>query len=353
MNMKRQSMRNKCHQGVVQGGFTLVELMIALVLGLVVIGGVISVFLSNQQSYRTNQALGEIQDNSRTAFEFLARDIRDAGLTGCGNLGRVANVLMNSPAGGGADWWANWGNAVHGYDDTQIDPAVATGTAPTDRVANTDSIELLGAGDSTYTVDAPNSTTAQFKLNEPKTDLADGDIVIVCDPNQATIMQVTNYNVANVTVVHNAGSGSGTPGNCTKFMGYPTLVPCSVANGTPYTYANNAQLAKLSAVDWYIGNNPAGGRSLYRETMGNNAGTPMAVFQEMVRNVTNMQITYLVKGAPSYVAASSVALTDWSNVTAVQVQLTFQSTNQRAGTDVQPLQRNYTTTITLRNRVDN
>jgi type IV pilus assembly protein PilW len=350
MNMKRQSMRNKYHQGAVQGGFTLVELMIALVLGLVVIGGVISVFLSNQQSYRTNQALGEIQDNSRTAFEFLARDIRDAGLTGCGNLGRVANVLRNSPSGGGTDWWANWGNAIHGYDDAQIDPAVATGTAPTDRVANTDSIELLGAGDSTYTVDAPNSTTAQFKLNEPKTDLADGDIVIVCDPNQATILQVTNYNVSNVTVVHNDGAGSGTPGNCSKGLGVPTV--CTTT-GTPYTYANNAQLAKLSAVDWYIGNNPAGGRSLYRETISNQAATPTPSYQEMVRNVTNMQIAYLVKGASSYVAASSGALTDWSNVTAVQVQLTFQSTNQRAGTDVQPLQRNYTTTITLRNRVDN
>ena len=350
MNLKRLSMRNKYHHGVIQGGFTLVELMIALVLGLVVIGGVISVFLSNQQSYRTNQALGEVQDNSRTAFEFLARDIRNAGLTGCGNSGRVANVLANSPNGGGADWWANWNNSVHGYDDTQADPAVTTGSGVAERVANTDSIQLLGASDSGYTVDAPNSTTAQFKLNEPNADLADGDIIIVCDPNQATIMQVTNYNVANVTVVHNAGSGSGTPGNCTKFMGYPTLIPCVVANGTPYTYANNAQLAKLSAADWYIGNNPSGGRSLYRLAIKNIGGVPQNDPQEMVRNVTDMQISYLARGASQFVLASAVA--NWLDVTAVQVTLTFQSTNQRAGTNVQPLTRQYTTTITLRNRVN-
>lgn len=345
MNRKSQPMKNRTVQCRVQRGFTLVELMIALVLGLVVIGGVISVFLSNQQSYRTNQSLGEIQDNSRTAFEFLARDIRDAGLTGCGNLGRVANVLNNSPAGGGTAWWADWSNAVHGYDDAQADPAVPTGAATTNRVANTDSIQVLGAGDSTYTVDAPNSTTAQFKLNDPSADLADGDIVIVCDPTQATILQVTNYQSTNVTVVHNTGVG--TPGNCSKGLGFPTV--CSTL-GTPYIYANNAQLAKLSAADWYIGNNSAGGRSLYRATISNNAGVPTSVYQEMVRNVTNMQITYLVRGAASFVPATGV--TDWSTVTAVQVQLLFQSTNQRAGTDVQPLQRNYTTTITLRNRVD-
>ena len=39
-------------------GFTLVELMIALVLGLVVVAGVGSVFLANQNAYRTNVALG-------------------------------------------------------------------------------------------------------------------------------------------------------------------------------------------------------------------------------------------------------------------------------------------------------
>src|SRR5690554_7701360 len=60
-------------------GFTLVELMIALVLGLLVIAGVGSVFLANQNAYRTNVALGEAQESARISFEFLARDIRSAG----------------------------------------------------------------------------------------------------------------------------------------------------------------------------------------------------------------------------------------------------------------------------------
>src|SRR5579859_2062961 len=75
------------------GGFTLVELMIAMLLGLIVIGGVVSIFAANQQSSYTNTALGEVESSSRAAFELMARDIRDAGLTGCGNNTRVANVV--------------------------------------------------------------------------------------------------------------------------------------------------------------------------------------------------------------------------------------------------------------------
>ncbi|WP_407275947.1 prepilin-type N-terminal cleavage/methylation domain-containing protein [Halothiobacillus sp. DCM-1] len=338
-----------------QRGFTLIELMIALVLGLIVIGGVVSVLLSNQQSYRSNQALAQVQDGSRIAFEFLTRDIRQAGLTGCGNT-NVANVLNNSPANGGTDWWANWANALQGYAAGATAP-VATGTAATQRTTNSDSITLMSAGDSGYSVDAPNSTTAQFKLNEPKPDLQDGDIVIVCDPNQATILQVTNYNASNVTVVHNTGTG--TPGNCSKGLGFPT--DCSSTNGNPYTYQNNAMLAKLNASYWYIGNNALGtcaastpqNCSLFRSTISVSSSggkvNAQPQEQEIVRGVTNMQLGYL-QGGTSFVPAASV--TNWSQVTAVQVTLTLAvPTNPNNPNDPRVIQRVFTNTIALRNRM--
>lgn len=333
-------------------GFTLVELMIALVLGLVVIGGVISVLLSNQQTYRTNQALSQVQDGSRTAFEFLARDIRQAGLTGCGNASKVANVLNNSPTNGGTDWWANWNNALQGYAANATAP-VATGTAANERAANTDSISLMSAGDSSYSVNAPSSTAANFKLNEPKTDLQIGDIIIVCDPNQATILQVSDYNINNVTVVHNTGNKV-SPGNCSDGLGFPTV--CT-QTGTGYTYQNNAMLAKLNASYWYIGNNSLGtcsattplACSLFRSTISVSGGNAAAQAQEIVRGVTNMQLAYL-QGGTSFVAAGSV--TDWSAVTAVRVTLTVAvPTNPNNVNNPEIVQRVFTNTIALRNRV--
>ncbi|HEY8585280.1 MAG TPA: prepilin-type N-terminal cleavage/methylation domain-containing protein [Rhodanobacter sp.] len=322
-------------------GFTLIELMVAMLLGLIVIAGVVSVFLANQRSYRTNQALGDVQDGSRIAFEMLARDIRDAGATGCDNSGRVANVLNN----GATDWWANWGNALRGYGGSETDPAVATGTSAGTRVSGTDSLTLIGGGATGLSVASHNPTSAQFKLNQTSSDLQSGDVVLVCDPNHASLMQITNYNNSNVTLVHNTGTG--TPGNCSKGLGFPT--DCSSVNGNGYEFGPNSQLFKLSAVDWFIGNNPPGGRSLYRMNVSTVGGVPTAQAQEMVRDVTAMGITYHQAGSAAFVAPTAV--TNWAVVDAVRVTLTLQSVDKRAGTDVQPIQRTFTATTTVRNRV--
>ena len=68
-----------------QSGLTLVELMISIFLGLLVLGGVISVVLANSQAFRTNQALSEMQETARTAIELMARDIRESGHPVCTN----------------------------------------------------------------------------------------------------------------------------------------------------------------------------------------------------------------------------------------------------------------------------
>ncbi|MFC5526421.1 PilW family protein [Rhodanobacter ginsengisoli] len=332
-------------------GFTLIELMIAMLLGLIVIAGVVSVFLATQQSARTNKALGDVEDGSRIAFEMMARDIRDAGLTGCGNAGRVANVLQNGPGSATPDWWANWGNAVHGYPvGSTTDPALTVGTAATDQVTGTDSLQLIGAADTGLSVAAtPSSTAANFKLNDTTSDLTTGDVIIVCDPDHATIVQITNYTNSNVTVVHNTGTG--TPGNCSKGMGYPTV--CT-ANGNGYQFGPNSQIFKLAAVDWYIGTNPIGGKSLYRVSVVTSGAKPTATAQEMVRDVTAMTIKYHQSNplGTGFVNATTIgADANWATVDAVQVTLTLESVDKRAGTDVKAISRNFTATTTVRNRV--
>jgi type IV pilus assembly protein PilW len=326
----------------VSPGFTLIELMVAMLLGLVVIAGVVSVFLANQRSYRTNQALGDVQDGSRIAFEMMARDIRDAGLTGCSNSGRVANVLNNSPTGGGTTWWANWNNAVVGYGGSDTDLAVATGTTEGQRVAGTDSLMLLGGEGSGVSVKVNSEPAATFTINEASSDLKAGDVIIVCDPDHATLAQITSY--AGGTITHAA---SGSPGNCTTDLNFPTVCSSSAS----YVFATNSQITKLGAADWYIGNSPVvGGRSLYRVGLDNVAGVPTPTAQEMVRDVTDMKIAYHQSGNASFVAATAV--TNWALVDAVQVTLALESVDKRAGTDVKPLKRSFTATTTVRNRVN-
>ncbi len=349
--------RSACHLKK-NRGFTLVELMISLVLGLVVIGGVISVLLANQQSYRTNQALAEVQDSSRTAFEFLARDIRQAGGTPCGN---ASSRIVNTVIGGGTGL-LDWSTALKGYDASASaagDPPVglsATGAAGSRADGpHSDSMRLFLVEGTGISLDGSGkggqSNSANFKLSQSTTAINPGDIVLVCDPSQATIVQVTNYNSSNVTVVHTTGN-SATPGNCTDQVGYPGPATCDASTnptaGTPYWYSTNSELAALKSVYWYIGNNSVGGRSLYQVGLSGGAtGNP----QEMVRNVTGMDLQYHLAGSTGFVDAAGVGA-NWDQVDAVQITLITQSSDQRAGMNIQPLTRSFTTTITLRNRVN-
>jgi type IV pilus assembly protein PilW len=323
------------HRRAAMRGFTLIELMVALVLGLIVMAGVGSVFISNQRVYRTNSALSDVQDSARVAFELLARDIRNAGLTACSNSARVANVLNDGPANGGTLWWANWNNAIRGYAGN--DPVVTAGTGERDRVAGTHSLQLLGGDDTSYSVASHDSSGAQFVLNEAGTEMSAGDVFIVCDYDHAAIFQSSSYSASAKTLGHATGGK-----NCSIGLGFPTS--CGTANF--YTFGANAYLTRLNVSDWYIGTNPDGGRSLYR--LGRAGGTPDR--QEMVRGVTGLELTYHQVGlAAAFVEAASV--TNWNNVSAVRATLTMQSSDAHVTTSSGPLSRSVTVTTTLRNRV--
>jgi type IV pilus assembly protein PilW len=335
-------------------GFTLIELMVAMLLGLIVIAGVSSVFLANQQVYRTNAALGDVQDNTRMSFEMLAQNIREAGLLGCGNNGQVANVLADGPYNSGTDWWANWGNDLMGYGSgTAANPALTVGTAAGDQVSGTDSLMILSAKDVGLTVNTQTTSTTTFTLNGSSSDIAPGAIMIVCDPWQAAIFRASNATTGtNATVVYGPTWGGNTV-NCSTGLGYPTV--CSGGSNT-YTYAANSPIATVAAGVWYIGTNPVGTKSLYLASV-NTTVTPTTVTpQEMARGVTAMHITYNVANSTSFVAASAV--TNWALVDAVQVNLTVQQSSGANGTytgssasAAPAISRTYTITSTVRNRV--
>ncbi len=65
-----------------QQGFTVVEVLISLLLGLLIIGAVIAIFLGSKQSYLIHESLSRIQENGRYALSTLGRDIRLAGHLG-------------------------------------------------------------------------------------------------------------------------------------------------------------------------------------------------------------------------------------------------------------------------------
>ncbi len=63
-------------------GVSLIELLIAFVMGAMIIAGIYKVFIAQSRAYTVQDQVVEIQQNIRSAMEILLRDIRRAGYDG-------------------------------------------------------------------------------------------------------------------------------------------------------------------------------------------------------------------------------------------------------------------------------
>lgn len=70
-------------------GFSLVELMIAMAIGVTLVLGVTQIFLAGRQSFVVQQKTAVLQENARFALSRISRDLRQAGMFGCIDLARL------------------------------------------------------------------------------------------------------------------------------------------------------------------------------------------------------------------------------------------------------------------------
>ncbi|WP_298611196.1 PilW family protein [uncultured Thiothrix sp.] len=332
-----------------QRGFNLIELMIAMVIGLFIMGGVISLFISNRQTFQSNQGIFQIQESMRMAFEILSRDLRHTGFTPCGNGTRVANVLNPTPANGNL---LNWVGGLRGADGNTAIAPVVIGTGIGQRVAGTSAVLVQGVEGSDRTVQMHTTTgTPSFTLfPDASTNFSAGDILMVCDTQQATIFQASQVTANEIKYVINGGF---TPGNCQLGLGIGggcTATPAFLA------YNPNANITRFMSAIWYVGNNGRpedGGRSLFRARIDN---TGQVVREEIVAGVSNLQINYHRTTLNSWDTATAIDTANaWANVNALRLQLSLVSAESNISTDSSinngRLQRNFTQIIALRNRL--
>ncbi len=77
-------------------GFSLVELLIAMALGLMLTLGVLQVFLASKDSFVLQQRSAAMQENARFLLGRLAQDIRLAGQFGCLDLQRLPPAVRST-----------------------------------------------------------------------------------------------------------------------------------------------------------------------------------------------------------------------------------------------------------------
>lgn len=81
-----------------QRGVSLVELMVALTLGLVVLATVLSAYLNTRRTLANAEERISRQQDARYAVQTLARDVRMAGELGCLSLAEASGSIVNAVA---------------------------------------------------------------------------------------------------------------------------------------------------------------------------------------------------------------------------------------------------------------
>lgn len=332
-------------------GLALIELMIALVLGLVIIGAVTGIMLSNIQGFRTTQGLSQVQDSARVGFELLARDIREAGNVPCGNDINIVNIL--DPAQDATiPWQYDWDNAVKGFDgDTAL-------SGVTNQIVGTESLIMLSGEASDaymkeYSADNNSANFVAGSSNPAGHNLQDGDILLVCNEKLGTIFQMTNSGGGG-KIVSNTGNKF-KPGNCSK--GFGEFFGACTTNGVRADYAPNTVIAKLSATAWYIGDNGRpneGGRSLYMARLSNDSGNAALDPIEIASGVTDLDFRFRLVDTAAFVDSDTITAWDrWADVNAIEVTMDLLSQDQNISTsaaDGGRLGRSFTSVVAIRNR---
>lgn len=352
-------------------GLSLIELMIALVLGLVVVGAAGGVFLANRRVYAASETLNRVQENGRVSFELIARDLREAGGNPCGTgAGDVVNMLKRSST----DW-------LDGLFVTGIRGYGPGGTYVTDSI----DIALNGSSGSgsgkIYRITESSGPSANIELDS--TDgLDDGDVVMACNSEKGVIFQVTGTPADNKVQFHKNG---GTPGNCASTLqGRPVGPNCDGAGDGAgnaacfkgsalklnqcgaYMSENSAKswytpmLVKAGGVRWYVASNGRGGTSLYRAQLNPSAAgwATAGAGEEIAEGVSALRLGYRLATDPAagFRPAGEIPAGQWGNVNAVEVAVTAvgvagnQSANEVKGTDGKALERTFTYVVALRNR---
>jgi type IV pilus assembly protein PilW len=362
--------------GARAAGFSLVELILAIALGLVVVTGIVQLFVGNSRTYNVLNGQARMQENARFALEFITQAARSAGYFGCGP------ERQNIVKGLRGSWELlpefDVTRMVQGYEGGASGWSPAITTLPRTVGGTNTNVYVPGNGINTNLIRPGTDVVAFRSLQRPSQRLVAalqpsgnpvvtapggnpgfgvGDIVMVANCEQGAVFRVTDMVVSadQATLLH-ATSGTG------SLYENGSTVP-SPTGSIPYTlsllgraYGPDAIVGAIETTYFFIA--PGAGlddRGAAVPALWQKVGRAAPV--ELVQGVEDLQLLYGVDttlndgivNANRYVTFNNLPnVNDPSSVVSVRVSLTVTSVDGVAdGGDV--LRRTFSKTILLRN----
>lgn len=303
------------------GGFSLIELMIAMTIGLVILAAVVQIFVRSHAIYQLDEGLSRVQENARFSMDYLAKDIRMAGYLGCNsklfgtaavkNIVKPPNQSTIFSTGGLRGYRYTCTTACSG-GLSEWDPPLPGDFFTAGEVKVGSDVYIINRGSDLGTTLTGNTVPSNANVQIVNTaeiagQIAADDILLLSDCAGADIFKATNKSSGSgvVTIAHAASD------NTSPMLSKP--------------YGNDARLMKLVSRAYYISSKPSisgtpNEPGLYLKELGTGGG--LLPGQELVGGVESMKILYgedtaATGSAAKYVVPASVA--DWTKVVSVRL----------------------------------
>lgn len=358
-------------------GFSLIELVLALALGVVVVSGIVQLFVGNNETYTLLSGQARMQEGGRLAIDFIERAARNAGYFGC------ATDDENRVRGLRGTWdniyEYNVSVPVDGYEgpaDPTINelPRTVGGVSTNVYVPGNgiDTTQILAGTDVLVTrrVLTPGyklEQTLQPTGDQPVIEAPGGnlnfdpwDVVVISDCEQSAVVRVSAIAVAGDQATLSLDPGPRTDGvgelttfyeNATNVVGPTGVVPFTLSF-LGRSYGDDAMVAPVETSIFYVAptgrlNNRGAAVNALWIKLGPNAPV------ELIEGIDDLEVTYGIDmtlndnrfNANRYVDITGVP--DPSQVVSIRVSVL--ATSVDALSDEGVLQRSFSKTILLRN----
>ncbi|HLB42191.1 MAG TPA: prepilin-type N-terminal cleavage/methylation domain-containing protein [Gammaproteobacteria bacterium] len=253
-----------------KAGFTLIELIITMSLGLLLTGLFFTTYIANQKSDQLQTTINQIQNNANNAINLLNTEIHRTGYIGCANLTNDFPIIS--------------------YQDYSIKPSNKL-------IGNKNELTIRHMDDSN-TILQNTQKNKSVLYTSKEIEFAVNDILIISNCKKAEIFQV-----ASVFITKDYQKITSTHPLQEEYQSYAEIGRLVI---------NRYFIAKTNRI------NPNGSSvfALYVEDIFHRKF-------ELVDGINHMNIMYTLKKNGRLIDASAPAVHDWSKVLGVHINLTI------------------------------
>jgi len=348
ITMKQKQNKN-CVALAKQNGYSMLELLVAMTIGVLVLGSAVSMQVSNRDGFKATTTELNMKTNAKLAADFIGTSLRGLGVMGCrttegyqGSGGQSESsykIALRDTTLAYADF--NPGHELLGYQasgSTWI-PVPSADLSLDNILEGSDLITLRGGLGETYVLQDRVEGSDQYTLDIPAgTDvrITKNNFAVASTCKEAEVFKVTSEDDAiddgNIGREAGAGADENAIGTWQKNYGI--------------SKSGYGELRRVATVTYYVGDSASGTPTLYRNVDG--------ISSPLIEGVERMKLDYGIEDdsvlrnvASRYMSASqiqancssplAVPMPDtclWKNVVSVRVSLIMRSKEPVYGKDV-------------------